>query len=318
MGAAAVVLAGVAWAVLKLGRTLPVKRFLAGALVDRDGHVDRRARQRHARPAGGGHHRPPLARRLAEPADLPGPGHGLLPDRCRASLGQGLLLVVVPASAASSPTSDAPPAQGAGRRPRRRAAGSTTRVSSRRASWACASASTSGGTFTKAVGDRRRHRRRARPAPRCPPPTSDAAGLGRGRRARSCAEVAHAVGAGEVELITYSTTQAVNALLEGDVAMVGVLGLGRQPDLRKAAKRTRLDKVELAAGTRLPTVHEFLDLTRGFDEAAARRRPRPARRPAAPPRSAWPRPSPPTAAPTSAGRWSWPSPAASPPAGRRR
>ncbi len=82
------------------------------------------------------------------------------------------------------------------------------------------------------------------------------------------AEVAHAVGADRVELITYSTTQAVNALLEGDVAVVGVLGLGRQPDLRKAAKRTRLDRVELSPGRRLPTVHELLDITRGLDEDA--------------------------------------------------
>jgi N-methylhydantoinase A/oxoprolinase/acetone carboxylase beta subunit len=81
-------------------------------------------------------------------------------------------------------------------------------------------------------------------------------------------DVAHAVGAGNVDLITYSTTQAVNALLEGDVSMVGVLGLGRQPDLRKAAKRTRLDKVELSPGRRLPTVNEFLDITAGLDDAA--------------------------------------------------
>lgn len=81
-------------------------------------------------------------------------------------------------------------------------------------------------------------------------------------------QVAAVVGADQVDLITYSTTQAVNALLEGDVAVVGVLGMGRQPDLRKAAKRTRLDKVELAPGRRLPTVIEFLDITHGLDDAA--------------------------------------------------
>jgi N-methylhydantoinase A len=79
------------------------------------------------------------------------------------------------------------------------------------------------------------------------------------------ADVARAVGVDRIDLITYSTTQAVNALLEGDVATVGVLGLGRQPDLRKAAKRTRLDKVELTPGRRLPTVPEFLDVTQGLD-----------------------------------------------------
>lgn len=81
-------------------------------------------------------------------------------------------------------------------------------------------------------------------------------------------QVAHEVGAEAVELITYSTTQAVNALLEGDVSVVGVLGMGRQPDLRKAAKRTRLDKVELSPGRRLPTVNEFLDITAGLHDDA--------------------------------------------------
>ena len=88
------VLGGVAWAVLKLGRKLPVKQFLTGALVDRDALLGRRARQRAAGPAGGGRPRPPRARRVAEPADLPRPGHRLLPDARRASSAQAALLVV--------------------------------------------------------------------------------------------------------------------------------------------------------------------------------------------------------------------------------
>ena len=123
-----------------------------------------------------------------------------------------------------------------------------------------------GGTFTKAVAiDVADGSVRARAV--VPTTHADAQGSAAGVVA-VVAEVAHAAGVDEVELITYSTTQAVNALLEGDVATVGVLGLGRQPDLRKAAKRTRLDKIELAADKRLPTVHELVDLTRGFDEAA--------------------------------------------------
>jgi N-methylhydantoinase A/oxoprolinase/acetone carboxylase beta subunit len=123
-----------------------------------------------------------------------------------------------------------------------------------------------GGTFTKAVAiEVATGALLARSA--VPTTHSDAHGSAAGV-VQVVADVAHAVGPERVELITYSTTQAVNALLEGDVAVVGVLGLGRQPDLRKAAKRTRLDRVELAADRRLPTVHELVDLTGGFDEAA--------------------------------------------------
>lgn len=122
-----------------------------------------------------------------------------------------------------------------------------------------------GGTFTKAVAiDVGGGAVLARAS--VPTTHSDAQGSAAGV-VQVVAQVAHEVGADQVELITYSTTQAVNALLEGDVAVVGVLGLGRQPDLRKAGKRTRLDKVELSPGRRLPTVHELVDLTRGFDPA---------------------------------------------------
>jgi len=123
-----------------------------------------------------------------------------------------------------------------------------------------------GGTFTKAVGiDMATGALAARAAVLTT--HDDAAGSAAGV-VEVVRAVAAEVGADQVDLITYSTTQAVNALLEGDVATVGVLGLGRQPDLRKAAKRTRLDKVELAPGRRLPTVTEFLDITQGLDDGA--------------------------------------------------
>ncbi|MDQ3850855.1 MAG: hypothetical protein M3296_09630, partial [Actinomycetota bacterium] len=85
---------------------------------------------------------------------------------------------------------------------------------------------------------------------------------------RAVARVAEQVGGEAIELVTHSTTQAVNALLEGDVGTVGVLGLGRRPDLRKARNRTRLQRVELSAGRRLATVHEFLDVSDGLDPDA--------------------------------------------------
>jgi N-methylhydantoinase A/oxoprolinase/acetone carboxylase beta subunit len=73
---------------------------------------------------------------------------------------------------------------------------------------------------------------------------------------------------GEVELVAYSTTQAMNALLEGDVARVGVIGIGAEPELRRARKRTRVGDVKLAPGRVLRTEHAFLDATRGLHAAA--------------------------------------------------
>jgi N-methylhydantoinase A/oxoprolinase/acetone carboxylase beta subunit len=71
-----------------------------------------------------------------------------------------------------------------------------------------------------------------------------------------------------VELVAYSTTQAMNALLEGDVARVGVIGIGVEPELRLARKRTTVGDLKLAPGRVLHTEHAFLDATRGLDPAA--------------------------------------------------
>jgi N-methylhydantoinase A/oxoprolinase/acetone carboxylase beta subunit len=71
-----------------------------------------------------------------------------------------------------------------------------------------------------------------------------------------------------VELVAFSTTQAMNALLEGDVADVGVVGIGRAPDLRPARKRTAVGDVALAPGRALRTRHVFLDATDGLDDTA--------------------------------------------------
>lgn len=122
-----------------------------------------------------------------------------------------------------------------------------------------------GGTFTKAVAvgagalDLRA---------RAVVPTSHAAEAGVSEGvARALEELLAQLGAArsEVQLVAFSTTTAMNALLEGDVATVGVLGLGQHPDLRAARKRTDVGTIKLAKGRRLRTVHGFLDATHGLD-----------------------------------------------------
>ena len=127
-----------------------------------------------------------------------------------------------------------------------------------------------GGTFTKAVA--------IEPAPfalvaEAVVPTSHEHGHGvNAGVAAALAQLLDTLGerAASVELVAFSTTQAMNALLEGDVPRVGVIGLGAKPDLRKARKRSKVGTVGLAPGRDLETEHAFLDLTHGLDESAAR------------------------------------------------
>jgi N-methylhydantoinase A/oxoprolinase/acetone carboxylase beta subunit len=71
----------------------------------------------------------------------------------------------------------------------------------------------------------------------------------------------------DVQLVAFSTTQAMNALLEGDVGTVGVVGIGYQPEVRVARKRTRPGEIGLAPGRSLATAHEFVDATGGLSAA---------------------------------------------------
>ena len=124
-----------------------------------------------------------------------------------------------------------------------------------------------GGTFTKSIAfDLERDAVVAQAV--VPTSHRDSAGVAAGV-VEAVARVVAEVGADQVELVTHSTTQAVNALLEGDVGLVGVIGLGRRPDLRKVAKRTQLSSVELAPGKPLRTRSAVLDVTDGLDLVAA-------------------------------------------------
>ena len=119
-----------------------------------------------------------------------------------------------------------------------------------------------GGTFTKAVAVRLADR--AVVAEHVLPTTHTAAGGVADGVVRAVAAVATDVGPANVEMVTHSTTQAVNALLEGDVAAVGVIAMGRRPDIKRVDKLTRLDNVEVAPGKRLDVRHRCFDVTDGL------------------------------------------------------
>ena len=69
----------------------------------------------------------------------------------------------------------------------------------------------------------------------------------------------------EVELVAHSTTQAVNALLEGDVANVGIIGMGVGLERSDVVKRTNVRNVKLA-DRHLQTFHKFLDTSHFLTE----------------------------------------------------
>ncbi len=72
----------------------------------------------------------------------------------------------------------------------------------------------------------------------------------------------------DVGFIAHSTTQATNALLEGDVAPVGILALGSGFDAWLARIVSRLGKIELAPDKYLHTYHYFIDTGKGLDRQA--------------------------------------------------
>lgn len=63
----------------------------------------------------------------------------------------------------------------------------------------------------------------------------------------------------DVVFVAHSTTQATNALIEGDVAKVGVIGIARKGlEARLAKGQTRIKDVDLGAGKKIETLNDFI------------------------------------------------------------
>ena len=70
----------------------------------------------------------------------------------------------------------------------------------------------------------------------------------------------------EIDLISHSTTQAVNALLEGDTAKVGIIGMGVGIEKSNVIKRTNIGQIKLSSNKVLATYYRFLDTSEYLNE----------------------------------------------------
>lgn len=64
----------------------------------------------------------------------------------------------------------------------------------------------------------------------------------------------------DVVFLAHGTTQATNALLEGDVVKVGILAVGSGIEGMKAKADSNVGQIELAPGHFLETIHRYMDI----------------------------------------------------------
>jgi N-methylhydantoinase A/oxoprolinase/acetone carboxylase beta subunit len=69
----------------------------------------------------------------------------------------------------------------------------------------------------------------------------------------------HGIKSADVAFIAHGTTQATNALLEGDVAKVGIITLGRGLEGLKSKSDTNIGRIELAPGKFLHSFNSYAD-----------------------------------------------------------
>jgi N-methylhydantoinase A len=80
----------------------------------------------------------------------------------------------------------------------------------------------------------------------------------------------HSIHNSEIEIISHSTTQAVNALLEGDTSKVGIIGMGVGLDRSNVIKRTDIKNPQLASKCHLKTSYRFLDTSKYLEHDKVR------------------------------------------------